>query len=134
MRKEFCLRVMQKYKLLQTVHNYQKKHVASMGGIYNLSVFWGLFIWFTPNHNVHIQRYKDALDMLSSTSLNSLRVVFSDQSGSDHLFVKSTHYDGRSHNKLGWHFRFSKMSTYFEAREFSCNWLAVGFMIWPVWT
>ena len=33
--------------------------------------------------------------------------------------VKSTHLDGRSNIKSGQHFRFSKMSTYFEPRSIS---------------
>ena len=43
-----------------------------------------------------------------------IKVIFSDESGLNLNLVKLTQYDGRSHVKSGRHFRFSKMSTYFE--------------------
>ena len=41
--------------------------------------------------------------------------------GQDKNLVKSTNYDGRSHIESGWHFRFSKMSTYFEYLPFKIS-------------
>ena len=46
------------------------------------------------------------------------KVIFSDESGQNINLVKLIYYDGRSHTKSGQHFRFSKMSTYFEYLPF----------------
>ena len=43
-----------------------------------------------------------------------VKVIFSDESSQNLNLVKPTQYVGRSHVKSGQHFRFSKMSTYFE--------------------
>ena len=48
-------------------------------------------------------------------------VIFSDESCQNLTLVKPTQYDGRSHVKSGQHFRFLKMSTYFEYLPFEIS-------------
>ena len=48
-------------------------------------------------------------------------VTYSDESGFDQRFGKKTYYDGRSHIKTKSHFRFSKMSIYFEYLPFKIS-------------
>ena len=48
-------------------------------------------------------------------------MTFSDESGQNLNLVKPTQYDGKSHVKSGWYFRFSKISTYFEYLPFEIS-------------